>query len=60
MEHELDRYTTMMCGIAEKVAIQAIRKILRDKELDDIQKLTEIVTVVHSFEGDKQADGNIR
>ena len=50
----LDRYTTMMAGIEEKIAIQAIRKILRDKELNDIEKLTEIITVVHSFEGDKQ------
>ena len=54
MGDKLDRYTKMMCGIEEKVAIQAIRKILRDKELNDIEKLTEIITVVHSFEGDKQ------
>lgn len=51
---ELDRYCQAMLGIEEKVAIQAIRKVLRDKALDDVQKLTEIVTIVHSFEGDKK------
>lgn len=51
---ELDRYVQAMNGIEEKIAIQSIRKVLRDKELNDIEKLTEIVDIVHSFEGDKK------
>ena len=54
MGSTIDRFAQAMVGIEEKIAIQAIRKILRDKELDDVEKLTEIVTVVHSFEGEKK------
>lgn len=54
MDQMIDKYVEAMRGIEEKMAIQAIRKILREKNIDDVEKLTQIVTVVHSFEGDKK------
>ena len=47
-----DLYKTAMAGIGFKVAMQAIRKILRDNSTDDVQKMQRIMTVVHSFESD--------
>ena len=45
-------YKTAMDGIAFKVAMQSIRKILRNNKMNDEQKLGQIVAVVHSFEKD--------
>ncbi len=47
-----DLYRKAMDGIAFKVAMQAIRKILRDNKSDDADKLGKIIIVVHSFERD--------
>ena len=41
-------------GIKTKVAMQVIRRIVRDRLLDDEEKLAAIVTVIHSFESDKE------
>ena len=47
-----DLYRAGMAGIGTKVAMQVIRRIVRDHTLDDSQKLEAIVTVIHSFEKD--------
>lgn len=47
-----DLYMAGMAGIGNKVAMQVIRRIVRDKTLNDGEKLEAIVTVVHSFEND--------
>lgn len=46
-----DPYREAMEGIAVKVAMQAIRKIMRETKPDDA-KLEQIISVVHSFEAD--------
>lgn len=51
-ENHEDLYRSAMDGIAIKVAMQAIRKILRFGNEDDAKKLEQIVTVVHSYEKD--------
>lgn len=49
-----DLYREGMSGIKTKVAMQVIRRIVRDRMLDDEEKLGAIVTVIHSFESDKE------
>ena len=49
-----DLYRTEMAGIGTKVAMQVIRRIVRERTLTDREKLEAIVTVVHSFEKDKE------
>ena len=51
---EKDLYREGMSGIKTKVAMQVIRRIVRDRLLDDEEKLAAIVTVIHSFENDKE------
>lgn len=52
-----DLYKTAMDGIACKVALQAIRKIIRDNKVKEEDKLGQIIVVVHSFEKDMQSKG---
>lgn len=47
-----DLYRTAMNGIGCKVALQSIRKVIRDNALSEEEKLGRIRTVVHSFEKD--------
>ena len=47
-----DLYRAGMAGIGNKVAMQVIRRIVRDRTLNDTEKLEAIRTVVHSFEND--------
>ena len=47
-----DLYKTAMNGIGCKVALQSIRKIIRDNKIKESDKLGMIITVVHSFEKD--------
>lgn len=54
MEKTVDLYQEGMSGIKTKVAMQVIRRIVRDRLLDDEEKLAAIVTVIHSFENDKE------
>lgn len=54
MEKNVDLYQEGMSGIKTKVAMQVIRRIVRDRLLDDEEKLGAIVTVIHSFENDKE------
>ncbi len=54
MEESVDLYMEGMAGIKTKVAMQVIRRIVRDRTLDDEEKLGAIVTVIHSFESDKE------
>lgn len=54
MEKSVDLYMEGMAGIKTKVAMQVIRRIVRDRLLDDEEKLAAIVTVIHSFETDKE------
>ena len=51
-----DLYRTAMDGIGLKVAMQSIRKVMRDSSLDDEKKLGRIVTIIHSFEHDIKED----
>jgi len=54
MLHEpRNEYEHMRAGIEYKVALQAIRKVVRGSdEKDDVKKVMEIVEIVHSFEED--------
>ena len=47
-----DLYRTAMNGIGCKVALQSIRKVIRDNTLSEEEKLGRIRTVIHSFEKD--------
>ena len=47
-----DLYKAGMAGIGNKVAMQVIRRIVRDRTLNDTEKLEAIVTVIHSFENE--------
>lgn len=51
-----DLYREAMDGIGMKIALQAIRKVLRSSEIPDGQKLERIVTIVHSFERDMKGE----
>lgn len=53
-----DLYKTAMDGISFKVALQAIRKIVRDNKTPEKDKLGQIITVVHSFERDMEKKGD--
>ena len=45
-----DLYLTAMEGISFKVAMQCIRKLIRDNKLTDSQKLEGITKIIHSHE----------
>jgi len=45
-------YRTSMAGIGFKVAMQTIRKIMRDNKVDDNEKLRLITNIVHMHEKD--------
>lgn len=47
-------YRNAMSGIREKMALQSIRKIIRDGNINDTAKLNIIMSVVHDFEEDRQ------
>lgn len=49
-----DLYRNEMAGIGTKVAMQVIRRIVRERTLTDREKLEAIQTVIHSFEKDKE------
>ena len=52
-----DLYLTAMEGISFKVAMQCIRKIMRDNSIDDGRKLELISNTIHAHEKtlDKEA-----
>ena len=56
MNQTEDLYKEAMAGIGTKIALQAIRKTLRDSEIPEDEKLGRIITIVHSFEQDKKED----
>lgn len=45
-----DLYKTAMDGISYKVAMQCIRKIMRDNSIDDSRKLELISNTIHNHE----------
>ena len=45
-----DLYLTAMEGISYKVAMQCIRKLMRDNKLSDEQKLEGISKIIHTHE----------
>ena len=47
-------YRNAMSGIREKMALQSIRKVIRDSETNDTAKLNIIMAIVHDFEEDKE------
>lgn len=51
-----DLYRAAMDGIGMKIALQAIRKTLRDSDIPEDEKLGRIVTIVHSFERDMKGE----
>ena len=51
-----DLYRAGMAGIGNKVAMQVIRRIVRDRTLNDTEKLEAIQTVIHSFENDMKGE----
>ena len=55
---EKDLYREAMDGIGCKVALQAIRKVIRDNKTSEELKLGQIIMVVHSFEKDMERKGD--
>jgi len=47
-------YRDAMEGIASKMALQSIRKVIRDGEINDVAKLNIIMSIVHDYEDDKE------
>lgn len=47
-------YRAAMEGIACKMALQSIRKVIRDGEINDVAKLNIIMSIVHDYEDDKE------
>lgn len=47
-------YRNAMEGIASKMALQSIRKVIRDGEINDVAKLNIIMSIVHDYEDDKE------
>lgn len=52
-----DLYREAMDGIGCKVALQAIRKVIRDNTSGEGEKLEQICIIVHSFEKDMGKEG---
>lgn len=52
MENYVSPYKTAMSGIRVKIAMQAIRKIIREDDTDE-NKLSGIIAVVHEYEEDR-------
>jgi hypothetical protein len=46
-------YAAAMKGIRTKIAMQAIRKIIREDDMDE-NKLAAIVAVIHEYEDDQE------
>lgn len=51
-ENTKDLYREAMDGIGCKVALQAVRKVIRDNKSSEKAKLEQICIIVHSFEKD--------
>ena len=49
-------YRDAMNGIKAKVAMQAIRKIIRSSKQTDQEQIADICTIVHEFEDDTERD----
>lgn len=47
-------YRNAMDGIASKMALQSIRKVIRDSGTNDVAKLNIIMSIVHDYEDDKE------
>lgn len=47
-------FLASMQGIGEKIALQEIRKVVRDGNTNDTRKLFLIRAIVHSFEESQQ------
>ena len=48
-------YREEMKNIGYKVAMQSIRKVVRDPKTNDVAKLNIIMSIVHDFEEDLEA-----
>jgi hypothetical protein len=52
-----DLYREAMDGIGCKVALQAVRKVIRDNKSSEKAKLEQICIIVHSYEKDMGKEG---
>lgn len=50
-----NEYESLRAGFEHRVMLQAIRKVVRSNDTDDLQKVKEIVSIVHSYEDDLEA-----
>ena len=57
MAEKVNLFRAEMADIGTKVAMQVIRKIVRDSDMEDYQKLQAIQTVIHSYEEDIEKKG---
>lgn len=55
-EERSDIYKVAMEGIQYRVAMQSIRKVMRDSGTNDVAKLNSIMCIIHSFEKDLKED----
>ena len=55
IETALNPYRAEMKNIGYKVAMQSIRKVVRDPKTNDVAKLNIIMAIVHDFEEDLEA-----
>ena len=56
MEGIRNIYRDAMDGIGAKIAMQAIRKVMRDNQTADKDKLEQIRVIIHSFEQDQRRE----
>ena len=47
-------YRAAMKDIASKMALQSIRKVIRDGNINDVAKLNIIMSIVHDYDDDKE------
>ena len=57
-EAVVNPYRAEMKNIRYKMALQGIRKVIRDSEINDIAKLNIIMSIVHDFEEDQEEAEN--
>ena len=55
-EEPKDIYKAAMANIGYRVAMQSIRKVMRDSGTNDVAKLNSIMCIIHSFEKDLKED----
>lgn len=52
MNSPRNEYENIRAGMEYRVALQAIRKVVRTGDSDPVKRVQEVIDIVHSFEED--------